>query len=146
MVTPYEGGSILVLEEGRTEQFGKQGTYTVMARYAPRDEYVEYHPQAASYPTFGDQLRDEQKCETYFNPFTNETFKVSLEAIAESFKELDFDQTILRIETRFTPDRDGKPLYPSDMVDEMRKRGFSEEKIQELLTWEKQIRGQSNPE
>jgi hypothetical protein len=38
------------------------------------------------------------------------------------------------------------PLYPSDMVDELREQGASEDSIQELLAWERQVRSSGKAE
>jgi hypothetical protein len=69
-----------------------------------------------------------------------------LETIAAGFTGLDFDQMVLLIENQFVPDRGETPIYPSDMVDELREWGTSEETIQELLEWERQGRGSGKAE
>jgi hypothetical protein len=138
---PYWGSVIHVLKHGRTEWRGKQGQYSVIARLVPRHEYLERHPDKTNAPTFGDQLRSAQQYETRIDPFGKEILEVPLQTIAAGFNGVDFDQMILIIENQFVTDRGESPIFPSDMVDELREQGVSEDTIQELLEWEKKGRG-----
>lgn len=143
---PYWGSVIHVLKHGRTEWRGKQGQYSLIARLVPRDEYLERNPDKTGIPTFGGQLRSAQQYETCYNAFAAEKHEISLAEIADGFKDVDFDQMILIIENQFVPDRRDTPIYPSDMVDELREHGMSEDTLQELLAWERERRGLNRPE
>jgi len=137
--------------EKRVTHLGRPGVVTTTVRLVSReesqrqqDEFAKQHPDAPTVgrtKSFGESLRDGSfKGVTVMNPITGEEEHISYATVVAAFKGQDFDSSVLRIEWKFVPDHGGMPLYPSDLADEMRRRGFSEETIQELVEWEKTVR------
>lgn len=72
------------------------------------------------------------------NPLSNQQFNLSFDELRRAFPEMDFENSVLSVDFRFQPDKSrNPPIYPSDMVDQLRAWGFSEQRIQALIEWEK---------
>jgi hypothetical protein len=79
---------------------------------------------------------------TLINPILNTNFTLSFDELRRAFPEADFENSVVIVDIRFQPDKTRNPtLYPSDMVDQLRAWGYSEQKIQGLIEWERSIRG-----
>lgn len=78
---------------------------------------------------------------TLINPLSNTNFTLSFDDLRRDFPEADFENSILIVDFEFQPDRTrNPPRYPSDMVDQLHTLGFSEQRIRDLLEWERTVR------
>lgn len=122
----------------------RPGRVITNVRLISRSELAQKNASVASTAmSFGQSLRNGQTGTTVHNPFTNEEVHVSYQTLVETSAGVDFDNSFLHVDFTFLPDREGPPLYPSVLADEMRNRGWPEEDLQELLEWERTVR--ANP-
>ena len=81
---------------------------------------------------------------TLLNPHTGEEERFSPEALRQAFAGSDLDNSFLRIQFQFVPDRiPENTRYPSDMVEEFQRNGMPEDEIQRLLEAERASRSSS---
>jgi hypothetical protein len=118
---------------------GQSGTMTTAINLISRAEAVLRNSQRPGI-TMGEviQCTGRSTDMTLVNPLSNTYFTLSFDELRREFPEVDFENSILTVDFQFQPDKTrNPPRYPSDMVDELRGRGFSEQRIQALLEWEK---------
>ena len=120
---------------------GMEGTIIFTADLISLAEALSRNNQQSSM-TMNELLACGQSSITFPNPFSNTKFSLSFDEVKQVFPASDFDNSVVIADIRFQPDPTRNPtLYPSDMVEQYRSLGLAEEKIQELIEWEKTVRG-----
>ncbi|MDQ7026758.1 MAG: hypothetical protein Q9P01_11015 [Anaerolineae bacterium] len=122
---------------------GHPGTVTTTIKLIPRDDPSWSEPPGEG--SFANDLASDVAGETFENPYTGEDVFVSYQEVADAHPEMDLQNSFLSIYWEFVL-ASGSRLYPSDMADEMRQNGWTEEKVQELLEWEQSIRANNTDE
>jgi hypothetical protein len=95
--------------------------------------------------SIGYAIQEGKEGETWEDPYTGELEFISYQAIVVAYPDIDLHNAYLRIESKFVP-AEGELIYPSDMAEEMRRKGWPESEIQDLLAWERSIRNQADKE
>jgi hypothetical protein len=118
---------------------GNIGKLVVVADLVPLNETAK----ANGVESVGAMLSRGESGLTFPIPITGTEQFIAYEDVIRASEGVNPDESTLSVQWRFDFDRSGSSsrLYPSDLVDEMRRMGISEEKIQETLEWERTIRG-----
>jgi hypothetical protein len=118
---------------------GNIGKLVVIADLVPLNETA----RANGVESVGAMLGRGERGLTFPIPITGTEQFIGYEDVIHASEGVNPDESTLRVQWRFDFDRSGSSsrLYPRDLVDEMRRMGISEEKIQKTLEWERAIRG-----
>lgn len=92
--------------------------------------------------TFGGWLREGITGMNVNDPVTQTQIYVSFpELIASDARGINLDEVFLEVKFQVDVDPGAKPLYPSDLADDWRRIGIPEDRIEDMLNWEKTVRG-----
>jgi len=129
--------------ESRTVFLGRSGIVTTKVDLVSREEFAKGTAGIAAGDramSLGEFLaRDDWQGLRWVNSYTGEEHIVTRDVILQAFPGYDIDNSFVAISAVFRPDP-GQPLYPSDMVDQLRERGMPEEEIQKMLELERTAR------
>ena len=124
--------AIEFIDTGKDEQ-GRTGTSVLTVLLTPMDE--------EAVGSFGDEIRSGKTHMIIPNNISGNDIRIEYDAIIKEFPDVDLDTHRITIINRFTIDHENNPpLYPSDMLDELRAGDMSEEDIQALLDLERRTR------
>lgn len=121
---------------------GMHGTVTVTVELMPREEFMKSGlKMPEKVMSIGEIMRTNKDTRGLHvcDRLTNSDDIIPWETLIQTFKGFDLENSVARISSTFKPDA-GQRRYPSEMADAMRNAGISDEKIQELIKWEKEIR------
>lgn len=121
---------------------GMHGTVTVAVELISRDEFMKTGlKMPEKVMSIGEIMKANKDSRGLHvcDHLTNSDDIISWETLVQTFKGFDLDNSIAHVSSTFKPDT-GQSRYPSEMADAMRNAGFPEEKIQELIQWEKEIK------
>lgn len=91
--------------------------------------------------TFGEHVRNGLAGAMVVDPITFTELYIPFEdVIAADGEGVNLDEVFFEVSFRLDMDPGARPLYPSDLEQDMRRSGISEEQIQAALEWERQGR------
>lgn len=132
-----------IISEKRSTYAGLTGVVTTTVSLVSREEFIKtssYRLAGERAMSFGQLMRTGSQGEHINNPYTDEIENFSYDRLAEVFQGMDFDNSYISIEFKFIPDAGNKRVYPSGMVNELRRLGFSEAQIQNMIEQERKAR------
>jgi hypothetical protein len=88
--------------------------------------------------TFGDWVDEGVEGTSLVDPLTQTRQYIAYRDIINADGSgVDLHTVFLNVSFRMEIDPGGRPLYPSDLADDMRRNGITEDRIQALIEWER---------
>jgi hypothetical protein len=132
---------MLITTERTAIYNGISGLVTTIIELVSKDELVRRRSGQLEGPVLsvGELLRNSDQNQIVLkNRYTSEEINLSRETLTASFKDVDLETSFLVVSVNFSPDSDrtqGRTL--DDLVNDMRRMGVPEDKIQEVIETEK---------
>lgn len=131
----------MITKQERTVYNGMPGTVITTVKLISRDEFRQTRTGAAhtgQVLSVGELFAAGVAEIPFLDPYTGKQETFSREVVQQAFADGDLNNAIVDISAKFVPDPEFRHLgAPSRMADELRRRGWPEETVQQLLAWER---------